>query len=195
MFAEVRDGLEVPRTDERRAIDYRRVAIGVDHVLASSAIPALFAPIEIDGRWYMDGGVRLNVPLKPAIELGATELAVVATHSATYEGAEPPPSGHPRTHDVIDGVVAVLGAVLADRMVEDLHTLEKVNELVGRGGAQEDHKEIPYTFVGPDTRHEIGGRAAQVYQAHFAGFTCCMGSTCGCCTASSDRGRTAAAIF
>jgi NTE family protein len=46
-------------------------------VLASSSIPGIFATVEIEGEPYVDGGVVMNTPLKPAIEAGATVLHVV----------------------------------------------------------------------------------------------------------------------
>lgn len=48
-----------------------------EHLLASSAIPLLFTPVEVDGREYWDGGVIANTPLSPAIHLGAQDLLVV----------------------------------------------------------------------------------------------------------------------
>jgi predicted acylesterase/phospholipase RssA len=46
-------------------------------VLASSAIPGVFASIEIEGDPYVDGGVVMNTPLRPALRAGATEIHVV----------------------------------------------------------------------------------------------------------------------
>jgi NTE family protein len=46
-------------------------------VLASSAIPGVFGSVEIGGEPYVDGGVVMNTPLRPACEAGATELHVV----------------------------------------------------------------------------------------------------------------------
>lgn len=37
-------------------------------VQASSSIPGLFAPVDIDGQLYIDGGVLDNVPVKPLID-------------------------------------------------------------------------------------------------------------------------------
>ena len=34
-------------------------------VLASSSIPVLFAPVEIDGQQYVDGGLMDNIPIEP----------------------------------------------------------------------------------------------------------------------------------
>lgn len=36
-----------------------------DLVIASSAVPGVFQPIEIDGRYYVDGGVMNNMPAHP----------------------------------------------------------------------------------------------------------------------------------
>lgn len=40
-------------------------------VCASSAIPGYFAPIEIDGVLYVDGGISENLPLSPLKDMGA----------------------------------------------------------------------------------------------------------------------------
>lgn len=46
-------------------------------VQASSAIPVIFPPVEIEGRLWIDGGVRRNNPISEAIRSGATEIDVV----------------------------------------------------------------------------------------------------------------------
>ncbi|HXK04575.1 MAG TPA: patatin-like phospholipase family protein [Verrucomicrobiae bacterium] len=43
------------------------------HLAASSSIPCVFPPVEIDGRRYVDGGFRASLPLWAAEELGATD--------------------------------------------------------------------------------------------------------------------------
>jgi len=49
----------------------------VDAVLASSAVPALFPPVEIDGEHFYDGGLVDSVPLGRAVELGADLVYVL----------------------------------------------------------------------------------------------------------------------
>ena len=49
----------------------------VDAVLASSAVPALFPPVEIDGEHFYDGGLVNSVPLSRAVSLGATTIYVL----------------------------------------------------------------------------------------------------------------------
>ena len=46
----------------------------MEGVLASIAIPPWFAPIEKDGQYIVDGGAVSNLPIEPAIKLGATEI-------------------------------------------------------------------------------------------------------------------------
>src|SRR5215469_6283717 len=89
----------LPGSDDSRAIDYYKRAISADVVRASAAIPAVFPPVLLgdhnNGDWYVDGGVRLNAPLKPAISLGASRLVVVATDPLDYLPVlpGPPPAG------------------------------------------------------------------------------------------------------
>ncbi len=49
----------------------------VTTVLASSAIPAVFPPVLIDGTPYMDGGVVNNTPISHAVDLGADEIWIL----------------------------------------------------------------------------------------------------------------------
>jgi NTE family protein len=48
-------------------------------LLASTALPGVYPPVLIDGRLYIDGGVSNNVPIAPAIALGATTIYVLDT--------------------------------------------------------------------------------------------------------------------
>ena len=57
----------------------------VDAVLASAAMPGVYPPVEIDGKLYTDGGVVNNVPMAPAIGMGATTLYVLNSTSHTNQ--------------------------------------------------------------------------------------------------------------
>ncbi|PKM64780.1 MAG: patatin [Firmicutes bacterium HGW-Firmicutes-20] len=48
-------------------IEYRNSGNVIDAVIASSSIPILFSPVEIDGQKYVDGGVLDNLPIKPLL--------------------------------------------------------------------------------------------------------------------------------
>ncbi|WP_459203192.1 patatin-like phospholipase family protein, partial [Pseudomonas fragariae (ex Marin et al. 2024)] len=55
----------------------RPTQLTVDHLLASSAIPLLFAPVMLDKEYFGDGAVRQSAPISPALHLGANRVLVV----------------------------------------------------------------------------------------------------------------------
>jgi NTE family protein len=61
----------------------------VEAVLASSAVPAIFPPVEIDGERFIDGGVVNNVPILRAIEGGASRIVVLLCSPPVYTPASP----------------------------------------------------------------------------------------------------------
>lgn len=48
-------------------------------ILASTAIPGIFPPVEIDGEPLMDGAVAANTPVRLAVELGASRVIILPT--------------------------------------------------------------------------------------------------------------------
>lgn len=49
----------------------------VPALMASSAMPAIFPPVRIGGRWLMDGSIASDTPIGPAVEAGATRVWVL----------------------------------------------------------------------------------------------------------------------
>jgi NTE family protein len=49
----------------------------VDAVLASSAVPGLLPPVEIDGEHFIDGGIVNSIPVGRAVTLGAKTVFVL----------------------------------------------------------------------------------------------------------------------
>ena len=52
----------------------------VDAILASSALPGIFSPVEIDGRLLVDGGLCNNVPVSALVHAGAQYTIAVRLH-------------------------------------------------------------------------------------------------------------------
>jgi NTE family protein len=127
---------EVP--DPGRALRLARGPVTADHVLASSAIPVAFPAVEVaapaeHAGWYVDGGVRLNAPLRPAVALGADHLVVIAAHATRYPSQNPAePGGQP---DLADSAAMTLHSILADRVIEDLQDLRNRNHWLEQGCA------------------------------------------------------------
>jgi predicted acylesterase/phospholipase RssA len=56
-----------PRTFQDSEVTWR-------HLFASCAVPGVISPLQIDGRYYLDGGLLNPLPVWAAVELGATEI-------------------------------------------------------------------------------------------------------------------------
>jgi NTE family protein len=162
--------------DPAHALDIVRTPIAAEHVLASSAIPVAFPPIRVGtpaeaAAWYVDGGVRLNAPLHPAVGLGATRILLVSATATSY-GPPPVPAPVGRTPDVDDAAAQVLHAVLADRMIEDLASLRRINRLVEQSRtagatlhnrARQPYRTVEVLAVSPP-HGEMGRLATRVFE-------------------------------
>lgn len=72
------------------------VRLEIDHILASAALPLIFAARRIDNEYFGDGSLRLTSPLSPAIHCGADRILVIGVRDAKpqslREGATSYPS-------------------------------------------------------------------------------------------------------
>ena len=161
---------QLPPHDVKKAIDYVKPFGGLDasHVLASAAVPIVFPPVEValskvSKDWFVDGGIRLNTPIKPAIKLGANRIAIVATDPAL---SPTEPSATPAiAPDWDDLMLHMLQASLADPLVEDMWRLAGINRLLGDRASAGRVRRIEYLFVGPEARGELGAIAGEVTEA------------------------------
>jgi NTE family protein len=53
-------------------------------LLASTALPGVYPPVVIDGHQYIDGGVANNVPVAPALAMGASTVYVLDTTAVNH---------------------------------------------------------------------------------------------------------------
>jgi NTE family protein len=182
VFVEAAGELE---THESHVVEYVATELAGEHVRASAAIPLLFPPVRIERPaacrgWYVDGGTRLNTPIKPALDLGADRLVVIATDAiAEPSGAhgrhecEPPDFG--------DGALHLLKGALHDSLIEDLRMLGNIN-LYFTDPAQAPaaleyravrgkppYRRVPYIFVAPERPGAIGELAIEVFHRRYAG--------------------------
>ena len=51
-----------------RYFDSAEMTIGPEHIMASGALPPAFPAVEIEGRWYWDGGIVSNTPLEHILD-------------------------------------------------------------------------------------------------------------------------------
>lgn len=176
----VEGGVALPASDPVRAVDYLPAVLRPPHVQASAAIPVAFLPVSVEespGRegWYVDGGVRLNAPISPALALGAQRVAVVAT-TPDPDRIQTPLEADPEP-DVFDAIAVVLRSVLVDRMAEDIRHLRQVNELVTASGAaavplagrSRPYVTIPNLYVGPVGTETIAEAARRIFRRYYRG--------------------------
>ena len=112
--------------------------IGIDHLMASSAIPFVFPARQVQvhgkGEWCGDGSMRQLAPISPAIHLGAHRVLVIGTgfrdetHPENREDSPPYPSlaqvgGH------------ALASIFLDGLSADVERLERINFLMEQSGA------------------------------------------------------------
>jgi NTE family protein len=70
--------------------DSRKEVVGVDHVLASGALPPAFPAVRIDGELYWDGGILSNTPVEIVFDDEPRRSGTVfAVHLWNPHGAEP----------------------------------------------------------------------------------------------------------
>jgi len=129
-----------------------RTRIGVDHVMASSAIPIFFPTIEIEGRHLGDGSVRNTAPLSPAINLGADRIIAIGVRQPAVETGKLPRIKPPSIAQVAG---ALLDAVMLDAVGVDVEHSERVNSsLVAApdGGPGQPFRWVDVLWLSP-TRH------------------------------------------
>ena len=97
----------------------------IDHLMASAAIPLLFAPVAIDGQYYGDGAMRLSVPLAPAIHLGADRILVIGVRPPPQPA--PPPAGPPNMAEMFG---LMLDTLFMEGLQADLERTERINVLL-----------------------------------------------------------------
>lgn len=108
----------------------RGAHIGPLHALASAAIPILFPHVRIGNELYMDGGVRQNTPIAPALRLGATHVFAVGISREIRGVGHLNPTSPPGAALVLG---KVMNAFLLDHVQNDIAVLTRMNHLIEDG--------------------------------------------------------------
>lgn len=150
------------------------------HVRASAAIPFLFPAVRIDDSFYLDGGLRVNTPLSPALRLGADKVLVIGLKRAPGEERV-----IAQAEDAITQPAFVLGKMLnvlvLDQLEHELRRMDTVNTILaaasqtlGRGcldsiraaiGSKRGVEYRPVESVVVRPSRDIGAIAGEVHRA------------------------------
>ncbi len=118
--------IETWERPKRRAVQTR---LGVEHIMASAALPLIFPAVRIGRDWYGDGGIRLTAPLSPALHLGAKKILAISTKydRSQAEANRPVTPGYPPPAAVL-GVL--YNAIFLDLIDQDVLRMRLMNRLL-----------------------------------------------------------------
>jgi predicted acylesterase/phospholipase RssA len=95
-------------------------------IMASSAIPGLFPPVDIPPSIFVDGGLLMNTPLSPAIAAGATDIHVVYVDPRVEE------IPLPEMQTTMSAMQRMLYIMWADTVERDIREAARINGVIER---------------------------------------------------------------
>jgi len=121
----------------------RRTILGVDHLMASTAIPFVFPAVRVGGDWHMDGSVRQLTPLSPALKLGARRVLVLAV--GQFAGQRAAAEAEPGYPSFAQTVGHALSTIFLDNLAADLERMHQLNRLAAAlpGGTARARPDLP----------------------------------------------------
>lgn len=127
-FFEGKPGLAGWRRHRRVGIP---AALGLDHLMASAAIPGIYPSVRIHREYFGDGAVRQIAPLSPALHLGARKLFVVGVSHNPRENIDE------REHTIHSPSLAQMGTHLLngsfiDALEGDIESMVRLNSIISR---------------------------------------------------------------
>lgn len=127
----------------------QKVQLSTEHIMASSAIPVFFPPVDVGGRYFGDGSLRNSAPLSPAIHFGADHILVVGVRNwgrVTLESKK-------KLNASLGRVISVLiNAIFLDSIESDLERLALINKTIKelkRSGMETQLKPIETLYIHP----------------------------------------------
>jgi len=131
-----------------------RTGVTAAHTLASAAIPVLFPAVKIGDQFFVDGALRHNTPLRPALRLGAKRMLVIGLRHG-----ETPSQRRARQRAEAETVYPnaffllgkLLNSLMLDKVESDLDRIVQTNRLL-EAGARE---------FGPDFAERLSAAAGR----------------------------------
>lgn len=100
-------------------------AIGVDHLLASSAIPFVFPATKIHREYFGDGSMRQLAPISPAIHLGATKVMIIGAGRSNESHERSGADEHPSLAQIAGHA---LSSIFLDGLAVDIERMQRINQ-------------------------------------------------------------------
>jgi NTE family protein len=113
----------------------RPARIGIEHLMASAAVPFVFPPVQIGNEFYGDGSMRNRAPLSPALRLGAERLLVISVRDE-----QPDPEPAVDVAAVAPTLAHLAGYMLdtlfMDGLYTDIERISQTNRVLEQLGAK-----------------------------------------------------------
>jgi NTE family protein len=103
------------------------VALKVDYLLASAALPFIFPAVKVHREYFGDGSMRQIAPVSPALHLGADRVLIVGTGRQSAEQARARSSVYPSLAQVAGHA---LNSIFLDSLMVDIERMERINRTV-----------------------------------------------------------------
>jgi len=116
---------DIPPWDRQRRVGIPE-KIEVQHLLASSAIPFVFAAERINNEYFGDGSIRQIAPISPALHLGADKVLVVGIRKEEAELNSHERNGHYPSLAEIAG--HILDSIFLDSLDIDIERVQRINK-------------------------------------------------------------------
>lgn len=113
-----------------------RANIGLDHLMASTAIPLLFQPVRVNRGYFGDGSMRQIAPVSTALHLGAEKILVIAGGGVV--GKPPRDKAGPVPPSLAQIAGYVLNGLFLDSLEVDLERLNRINSVIATAHSQGD---------------------------------------------------------
>ena len=120
--------------------------IGIDHLLASTAIPFVFPAGRIGDDYFADGSVRQIAPLSPALHLGARRIFVVAVGQFTGQTPTARQREAPSYPSFAQMAGHALSSIFLDNLGADLERMQRLNRVLNLVPSEvlERHPEVAH---------------------------------------------------
>lgn len=107
--------------------------IGLDHLMASAAVPFVFPPVRIGNEFYGDGSMRHPAPLSSAIHLGADRLLVIGARDEHPDKANAEPLERLSLAHLAG---YMLDTLFMDGVYSDLERTTRINQILEEAGTE-----------------------------------------------------------
>lgn len=104
------------------------MSIGLDHLMASSALPFIFPAVRINREFFGDGSMRQIAPISPALHLGAQKVLVIGTGRQSAVPARVHSQAYPSLAQIAGHA---LNSIFLDSLSVDIERLQRINRTIG----------------------------------------------------------------